>query len=100
MSYPENVYMAAQIIKCTDINASSIDIARALYAEDLLMPDLPKPDPGAVREGALLKNVSRLTVVGDDGRVLEVWDISDLKAALQDDERTLKIFYKKGSLHD
>lgn len=47
-----------------------------------------------------LKNVSRLTVVGDDGRVLEVWDISDLKAALQDDERTLKIFYKKGNLHD
>lgn len=47
-----------------------------------------------------LKNVSRLTVVGDDGRVLEVWDISDLKTALQDDERTLKIFYKKGNLHD
>lgn len=47
-----------------------------------------------------LKNVSRLTVVGDDGRVLEVWGISDLKAALQDDERTLKIFYKKGNLHD
>lgn len=48
----------------------------------------------------MLKNVSRLTVVGDDGRALEVWGISDLKAVLQDDERTLKIFYKSRKDND
>lgn len=51
MSYPENVYTAAQVIKRTESNASSIDIAQALYAEDLLMPVLPEPYSGAVRDG-------------------------------------------------
>lgn len=41
-------------------------------------------------------NVTRLTVISGDGRRLEAWNISNVAMELQDDGRTLKIFYKGG----
>ena len=40
-------------------------------------------------------NVTRLTVVSGDGRLFETWNISNVAMALQDDEQTLKIFYRE-----
>ena len=41
-------------------------------------------------------NVTRLTVVSGGGRLLETWGITNVAMALQDDGRTLKIFYREG----
>lgn len=40
-------------------------------------------------------NVTRLTVVSGDGRLFETWGITNVAMALQDDGRTLKIFYRE-----
>jgi hypothetical protein len=45
---------------------------------------------------ACVPKVTRLTVVSDEGRALELWDV-DMTFSLQDDCRTLKIFTKKRS---
>lgn len=42
-----------------------------------------------------LANVTRLTVVGDEGRLFETWGVSNVAMALQDDGQTLKIFYRE-----
>ena len=45
-------------------------------------------------------NVTRLTVVSGDGRLFETWDITNVAMALQDDGKTLKIFYKEEQDND
>ena len=52
-----------------------------------------------------MDNVTRLTIVNDKGLILEDWNISALHLDIQDEGRTLKVFYTKGitmtdSLHD
>ena len=42
-----------------------------------------------------LANVTRLTVVGDEGRLFETWGITNVAAVLQDEGQTLKIFYRE-----
>lgn len=39
-----------------------------------------------------LPKVTRVTVVTDEGRVLERWNLKDVELHLQDEGRTLKIF--------
>jgi hypothetical protein len=41
-----------------------------------------------------LKDVSRITVVNDEGRAFEQFALKDIEFSLQDDGRTLKIFVK------
>lgn len=38
--------------------------------------------------------ITRLTLIGADGREFEIWNIQDIEFHLQDGGRTLKIFYK------
>jgi len=52
----------------------------ALEAAGLLAPDFT--------------NATRLTVVSDGGRMLEEWGITNVNVVIQDDGRTLKIFYR------
>ncbi|PIS66262.1 hypothetical protein [Corynebacterium striatum] len=40
-------------------------------------------------------NLTRLTIVNDEGRALEERKISNLRLKIQDGGRTLKIFYTK-----
>lgn len=40
-------------------------------------------------------NLTRLTIVNDEGRALEERKISNLRLKIQDEGRTLKIFYTK-----
>ena len=42
-----------------------------------------------------LSEVTRLTVVGGAGRLFETWGITNVAMVLQDDGRTLKIFYRE-----
>lgn len=55
---------------------------RALAGAGLLAPDLSE--------------VTRLTVAGGGYRQMEEWGICDVTPQLQDEGRTLKIFYRKG----
>ena len=41
-----------------------------------------------------LKNISRITVVNDEGRAFEQFGLKDVEFSLQDDGRTLKVFVK------
>lgn len=61
-------------------------MADALEAAGLLAPDFA--------------NVTRLTVVGGAGRLFEEWGITNVAVVLQDDGRTLKIFYREGQGND
>ena len=45
-------------------------------------------------------NVTRLTVVGDEGRLFETWGVSNVAMAIQDDGQTLKIFYREEQGND
>ncbi|PXY09168.1 hypothetical protein [Corynebacterium striatum] len=40
-------------------------------------------------------NLTRLTIVNDEGRALEERKINNLRLKIQDEGRTLKIFYTK-----
>lgn len=53
---------------------------------------------GKVRNSFNLPNVSRITVVSDEGREFEKYDLYEngVEVHLQDDGRTLKIFPRKG----
>lgn len=42
-----------------------------------------------------MDNVTRLTIVNDKGLILEDWNISALHLDIQDEGRTLKVFYTK-----
>lgn len=55
--------------------------AQALADAGLLAPDVD--------------DITRLTIVNDEGRALEEWGINNLSLETQDDGRTLKIFYTK-----
>lgn len=55
--------------------------AQALADAGLLAPDTD--------------NITRLTIVNDNGRALEEWGINSLRLDIQDAGRTLKIFYTK-----
>ena len=55
--------------------------AQALADAGLLAPDTD--------------DITRLTIVNDEGRAIEEWGINNLRLDIQDEERTLKIFYTK-----
>lgn len=55
--------------------------AQALADAGLLAPDVD--------------DITRLTIVNDEGRALEEWGINNLRLETQDEGRTLKIFYTK-----
>lgn len=55
--------------------------AQALADAGLLAPDVD--------------DITRLTIVNDEGRALEEWEINNLRLETQDEGRTLKIFYTK-----
>lgn len=66
---------------CRDCAAVLETYAHALEAAGLLAPDFA--------------HVTRLTVVGGAGRLFETWGITNVAVVLQDDGRTLKIFYRE-----
>lgn len=39
-----------------------------------------------------LSKVTRVEVIGDSGRILSLWNVKNVSADLQDEEKTLKIF--------
>ena len=57
------------------------DLSQALADAGLLAPDTD--------------DITRITVVNDEGRALEEWGINNLRLDTQDAGRTLKIFYTK-----
>lgn len=38
--------------------------------------------------------MTRLTVVGDKGRIVELWDLTKVEISVQDNGRTLKVFIR------
>lgn len=69
--------MAHQIAGMTYEYAAAQDLAEV----GLLAPDTDK--------------LTRLTIVNDEGRALEAREINNLRLKIQDEGRTLKIFYTK-----
>jgi len=43
-----------------------------------------------------LSKVTRVEVIGDSGRILSLWNVKNVSADLQDNEKTLKIFLEGG----
>lgn len=46
-----------------------------------------------------LSKVTRLEVIDNKGRAYTKWDIESVKASLQDDDRTLKLFIRYEDLN-
>lgn len=47
-----------------------------------------------------LSKVTRVEVIDNKGRAYTKWNIESVKALLQDDDRTLKLFIKYEDLND
>lgn len=55
----------------------------------------PPAGPQLPHQGLILPRVTRLELIRNGGREIVRYDVSDVQAHLQDDERTLKVFYIK-----
>lgn len=77
-----NIDRAACIIAA----AVGDDMLTDVAAQDLADAGLLAPDTD---------DITRLTIVNNKGRALEEWGINNLHLEIQDDGRTLKIFYTK-----
>lgn len=77
-----NIERAASIIAA----AVGDDMLTHAAAQDLAEVGLLAPDTD---------KLTRLTIVNDEGRALEEREINNLRLKIQDEGRTLKIFYTK-----
>ncbi|MCK2200500.1 hypothetical protein [Corynebacterium callunae] len=77
----------------TELAVNSVEIARQLIAAEKELQQLKE----MMEVEHAFASVTRLTVVGGSRRILETWGISNVAMALQDDGRTLKIFYREGN---
>lgn len=82
-----NIERAARVIaQTTSYGEAPVDecdmvVAQALADAGLLAPDTDK--------------ITRVTIVNDEGRAMEEWGINDMRLDIQDEGRTLKVFYTK-----
>ena len=77
-----NIDLAAEVIRRVDgdhtLGAGAL--AEALAEAGRLAPDL--------------STVTRITVAGDGKRQMEEWNLHDVEIHIQDEGRTLKVFYR------